>query len=329
VIGLGYNHSHGCQMRYLWRPTRTVVHSWVALQGGLFFQHKRQERMLLGLDLFERDLCPRDVADIRAWSRHPGLSSLLTKLQSMKRWQRFLDHYAEAMIALCLIRQACELQYEVPTVNGGSADFKVSRGGSVFFVHVKRTNLDQATRKNLDISRRLARLREIRRPITVSFMFCQLLTDQEMQRCCKEARAFIEGAAEGERKEIESTAGELLGEFEIGPRHNGQHVRLAEVLPAVDGGSDCAVRSQLGHAYRRFMPGFENVILVTDFWNDEGSIDDMRDAFDEFWAGRNHPLANAIVYFVMDPKNGKIGFEPFFRNCGIPSYIIDLFRTAH
>lgn len=284
--------------------------------------------MFSGLDLFQKHLHPRDVDEIRAWSKRPGLSPLLARLHSIRKWQQFLDYYAEAMVALYLIRQACELQYEVPTVGGGSADFRVVRGDNVLFAHLKRTNLDKATTKNLNICRRLDCLREIRRPITVSLTFYEPLTDAEMQHCCQEARGFIERAGEGERKEIVNMAGELLGEFEIGPRHNGEHVRFAEFLPATDGGYDDAVSRQFSHAYQRFMPGFENVILITDFWNDEASVDDVMATLDDFWGNGNHPLSSVVVHFLMDPRNGIITFEPFFRSNKVVSYVADIFQTV-
>ena len=285
--------------------------------------------MLFGLDLFERHLYPGDVAAIRAWSGHPGLSPLLKKLQSIRRCQQFLDYYAEAMVALHLIRQGCELQYEAPTTGGGTADFKVARGNNTFFVHIKRTNLDRETAKNLSIRTRLDCLRRICRPITVNFTFYESLTDEEMQHCCEEARGFIERAGEGETKEITSAAGELLGEFEIGPRHNGERVTLSEDLPGTDGGYADAVHDQLSHAYRRFMPGFENAILVTDFWSDEASVDDVREALDDFWSNGNHPLSNIVVYFTMDTRTGRIAFESFSRNHKAVSCVADIFRTVH
>jgi hypothetical protein len=283
--------------------------------------------MAFGLDLFAKNLCPDDVAKVKGWSKHPGLSALLTKLDSMKKWQQFLDHYAEAMVALHLMRQTCELEYEVPTVNGRSADFKVSKDANVLFAHIKRVNLDAATAKHLRIATRLCSLREIRRPILVTFTFSKSLTDQEMQYCCKEATQFVETADEGDKTEIMNTAGESLVELEIGPRHNGQHVRLDLVGPGTDGGDESRIRKQLGHAYDQFMPGFENVILVTAYWSDEGSVEDLKDTLEEFWTNGNHPLSNAVVYFTFDPKGGRINFQPFFRNERILPYIADVFRT--
>jgi len=187
--------------------------------------------VISGLKKFEKDLNTEVVAEINGWEKHPELSKLLKILQSIKDPQQFQDHYAEAMVARHLIRHGCELQVEVLTVNCGRADLKVSKSSNTFFVHIKRTNLDKETTKNLKINTRLNCLRKIRRPITVSLIPYKSLTDQEMQYCCKEAKEFIENASEGNRKEIKNINDEALVEFEIGPCHNGQHVIFDPILP--------------------------------------------------------------------------------------------------
>lgn len=284
--------------------------------------------MRSGLDLYARDFHPQDVAEIRAWSAHPVMSELLKDLQDAREKQRFLDHYAEAMVALHLLRQGRTLAYEVPTPKGKKADFSVSSDSDVFFVHIKRVNLDQATEKNLRRYKRLDSLRKIGRPVTVSFMPFRSLTDQEMQHCCREARQFIQNAPEGQTKEVLSLSGEVLGELEIGPSHNGQRVRLFADLPAVDGGYDRAIQDQLCAAYQQFMPGFDNVIMVTDFWHDDGSIEDVRDALDEFWRNQVHPMSAFALYFTFDPASGTIKWESFIRNKSAPSHITEMFAES-
>lgn len=277
---------------------------------------------------FAKRLHPDDVAAIRAWSKREKLAGLLTDLQKAVEWERFLDHYAEAMVALHLIRLGCELEYEVPTVNRGKADFRVSQGSDIFFAHVKRTNLDDTTADACKRSARLAELRKIRRPVMVSFMFIESLTDQEMQYCCQEGKEFIENADVGDRKVIKDGSGRSLGEFEIDSEHSGRCVRIGpQALPAVDGGYESAIGRQLSHAYRRFMPSHVNVVLITGFWPDDGSIEDTQDALDNFWRGQRHPLSNIVVYFTFCPREGRIEFEPFIRNKGVPPYISNLFEA--
>jgi len=283
--------------------------------------------MLSGFEKFEKNLDPEVVAEIKSWSKHPELSKLLKKLQSIKDWPQFQDHYAETMVARHLIKKECELQYEVPTVNCGCVDFGVSKGSNKFFVHIKRTNFDKETTKNLKINTRLNCLRKIRRHITVSLKHYKSLTDQEMQYCCKEAKEFIENAREGDRKEIKNMNDEALAEFEIGPCHNGHHVIFDPIFPGViDGGDDTRIYEQLSHAYKRFMPEAINIILVTSAWRDNSSIEDLRESVDDFWSGRKHPCSNIIGWFRFEPKGNSTNFKLFFReNYERPRYIIDLF----
>jgi hypothetical protein len=288
---------------------------------------RKGRRMSRGLALFVKDLHADDVAEIRGWSTRPGLLALLTKLNSMKEREQFLDHYAEAMVALHLIRQACELEYEAPTVNRKSADLKVSKGRNVFFAHIKRVNLSPAMAKDWRIATRLYSLKQIRRPVTVSVTFFRSLTDQEMQYCCKIARGFVEVGNHGDRKEIVNAGDEPLVELEIGPRHTGRHIRLLLVGPGVDGGDESQIRNQLTDAYHQFMPGFENIVLVATFWSDDGGVGDLKEALGEFWTDGNHPLSKAVVYFAFDPKEGTIGFQPFFRDERTLPYIAEVFRT--
>jgi hypothetical protein len=283
--------------------------------------------MSSGLDLFEKRLHPKDVAAIRGWSGHPELSKLLATLESIRDWQQFQDYYAEAKIALYLTRVGFGLQYEVPTVDNVTADFRVSTDSGTFFAHVKRTNLDKETRRNLDISTRLRCLEKIQRPIVVSFVPYKSLNDLEMQCCCKKAKEFVQAASEGDRREI-TMGGESLGEFEIGPRHSGQHAKVDPGLPAVDGSDAPTMGDQLAHAYRRFMPDCDNVILLTSFWRDQGAVDDLREALEDFWRDGDHPWSNAVVYFMADPRDDKIALEPFFRGDNTPDYVQRCFQKS-
>ena len=107
--------------------------------------------MRSGLEIFAKGLHPEVVAEIRGWIKHPELSKLLNKLESMKDCEQFLDFYAEAMVARHLISQECEIKVEVPTKNGKSADFKVSKGSNTLFVHVKRLNFDREMQHDLNV----------------------------------------------------------------------------------------------------------------------------------------------------------------------------------
>ena len=52
-------------------------------------------------------------------------------------------------IALYLPGRTCILEYEVPTVKGRYADFRVTRNDNTFFLHVKRLNVDKETENDM------------------------------------------------------------------------------------------------------------------------------------------------------------------------------------
>ena len=85
----------------------------------------------------------------------------------------------------------------------------------------------------------------------------------------------------------------------MGPRHDGEHVRLAFVGPGADGSDESRIYDQLSHAYRQFMPESDNVILLTTFWRDEGTEEDLTEALEEFWTNGKHPLSNIVVYLIL------------------------------
>lgn len=275
--------------------------------------------MTSGLKKFEKDLHPEVVAEIKGWVNHPELSKLLKKLRSIKDWEQFLDHYAEAMVARHIIRQGCELQVEVPTANSKNADFKVSKGSDTFFIHVKRLNFDEEMQHDLNVGTRLDSLRKK----GIGYLFNKSLTDGEMQYFYKEANRFSKKAKAGERKVITSKTGEVLGECD--KVKNGQPTTT--VYSAKDVNESHRFSKKLKkEAYKQFMPDGLNVILVTSAWRDNASNEDLRESVDDFWSGGKHPCSNIIGWFKFDPRGNKTDFELFFReNYERPPYILDVF----
>ena len=273
--------------------------------------------MRSGLKIFEKNLHPEVVAEIRGWTKHPELSKLLKKLESMKDWEQFLDFYVEAMVARHFISQGREIKVEVPTKNGKSADFKVSKGSDTFFVHVKRLNFDKEMQHDLNVSTRLESLRKK----GFGFSHNKSLTDDEMQQFCKEANRFAENANDGENKVITSKTGEVLGEC-----YKMQHGQSITVYSVKDGGCSDRFPKKLKNAYKQFMPDSVNVILVTSAWRDDASIGDLREGVEDFWSDGKHSCSNIIGWFKFDPRGESIDFELFFRdNSEKPLYIVELF----
>lgn len=273
--------------------------------------------MRSGLEIFEKNLHPEVIAEIRGWSKHPELTKLLKNLESMKDWEQFLDFYVEAMIARHLLSQECEIIVEVPTKKGKSADFKVSKGSNTFFVHVKRLNFDKETQHDFNVSTRLDSLKKK----GIGFLFIKLLTDDEMQQFYKEAFRFSKEAKDGESKDITSKTGEVLGEcFKI------QHGQSITVYSGKDGGCSDRFLKKLKSAYKQFMPDGVNVILVTSAWRDYASIEDLREGSRDFWSDGKHSCSNVIGWFKFEPRGKSIDFELFFReNSEKPPYLVELF----
>ncbi|MBL7184922.1 MAG: hypothetical protein ISS70_01240 [Phycisphaerae bacterium] len=289
-----------------------------------FFEEDRNdnrgkvEKVRSGLKIFERNLHPEVVDEIGGWAEHPELSKLLEKLESIRGWEQFLDHYAEALIARHLIGHGCELEVEVPTINGKKADFRVSEGNQTFYIHVKRLNFDKEMRNDLKVGTRLDSLRRE----GFGFSFSKSLTDDEMQQFCKEAFRLSKELVNGESKEVTSKTGEMLGEC-----HRMKRGQSITIYSAKDG--DCSDRflKKLKSAYRQFMPDCVNVILVRSAWRDDDSIESLRESADDFWSDGGHPCSSIVGWFVFDPRGDSVDFELFFReNFEKPPHIGKLFR---
>lgn len=278
---------------------------------------KKNKKSGVGLDIFKSNLHPEVVFEIREWSKHPELSKLLKRLESIGDWEQFLDCYAEAMIARHLISKECEIKVEVPTRNGKSADFKVSKGSNTFFVHVKRLNFDQETQHDLNVSTRLENLKKK----GIGFLLDKSLTDDEMQQFSKEANRFSKELNDGESKDITSKNSKSLGEcFKM------QHGQSMTVYSVKDGGDDGRYLKKLERAYEQFMPNSINIILVTSAWRDDSSIEDFQDDMEDFWSNGKHSDSNIIGWFLFHPREKSIDFELFFReNSERPLYIVELF----
>lgn len=276
------------------------------------------EKVRSGLKRFERKLHPKVIGELRGWAEQLELSKLLEKLESIRGWEQFLDHYAEALIARHFVGHGCEVEVEVPTINGKKADFRVSEGNETFYIHVKRLNFDKEMRNDLKVGTRLDSLRKE----GFGFSFHKSLTDDEMQQFRKEAFRLSKELVNGETKDVTSNTGEVLGEC-----HKMKHDQSITIYSVKDG--DCSDRflKKLKNAYRQFMPDGVNVILVTSAWRDDDSIEDLRESVDDFWSDGKHPCSNIIGWFEFDPRGESVGFELFIReNFEKPPYISELFK---
>ena len=96
------------------------------------------KRYKIWFEIFEKDLHPEVVAQMRGWKEHLELSKILKKLESIKNWEEFLGFYAEAMVAYHLVSRGCEIKVKTSTEKSEGADFEVFNGNDTFYVRVKR-----------------------------------------------------------------------------------------------------------------------------------------------------------------------------------------------
>ena len=124
------------------------------------------------LDEFSSCNIDSSVNEVKKWANKPELSKLLKTLKSVNKYQQFLDHWAEALIAGYLDKQKCMLYVEVPTVDKRTADLKVTNKNQTFFIHVKRLNSDEKIQKQSNIQSRLRTLERINKPFIVIDIIC-------------------------------------------------------------------------------------------------------------------------------------------------------------
>jgi len=299
-------------------------------------------------DKFARRLNPSVLREIESWSDHPQLSKLLQKLVSITDAQRFLDCYAEAIIARHLFKQGCTLEVEVPTVSGRSADFKVSKDDHVFFLHIKRHNAEGQTAEEIRLQSRLQDLRKIPRPVILGIQFLKTPSDSEMQRVYSEARRFLNQGSLGESVVVSGMHGVGLAELQLRESPSSKRVGLVMAMSPRFGDDQKRFYKKLSEAYKQSMPNALNVILVTSPWKDD--IEDLDSALlgttfeerdiqwkviergrknDGFWSGGKHPHCQAVGWFTFGIHKDYIYLKMWYReNSQVPASLLQLFGPA-
>lgn len=302
-----------------------------------------------GLDLFASELNPDVLREVRGWGDrqsakwHDG-AALLAKLQSHTERKAFFDSWVEAMLARHLLARGCELRFEVPTPHERRADFQVSREGVTFFLHLKRIDTDQPSRRHMIISSRLRVLERIRRPYVVQVRWHDGVTEEQMQMLVHQAEEFIQHAHLGEEmRAIDHDGREIGGVRILAPHPAGrdgggaEHVSVTIGLPSGFIDHSPRMRRLLNRAYEQFMPGGEavNVIVVASNHDDDvidfesallGSHIERWDQFpprgkrvahgrapDGFWHARKFADSQFAVWMKFEPRNAATDFRLFAR----------------
>jgi hypothetical protein len=288
-----------------------------------------------GLDGFRSDLDPAVVDAVAGWAADPELGKLYASLQAIGDREKFLNTYAEAMVARYLLDRGCRLQVEIPTPAGRTCDFEVTLDESRFFLHVKRLNTDRGVQRRLTVSSRLRYLERIARPYVVSVRLNDGLTDEQMQRYVASAAQFIGHARVGDELVIRDDDGAEIGGCRIVAPWQGSRVSLVIGLPTGFIDETPRIRRLMRKAYQQFMPGETNVILICsshvedtdDFGNALlGSHIERWDTHpprgrrvahgrdsDGFWHGRRFPESSAAGWFHFRPQASALQCRLWIR----------------
>lgn len=270
------------------------------MSSGMFVSKKRPKdgRSKRGIDRFGARLPQEVLADIKGWREHPELGKLTRRLDSMADHNRFLDTYAECMVARRLVRHGCELRVEVQTPADKGVDFKATRGDVHLYVHVKRLNLDDSTRRFFRIASSADVLESISRFVKFKVdVLGHEAEDQQIQQFPRQLKQF------GQRQQVGATLAlpddhkpvlrvtilpqGLARQFKVNrlfPRYPGPWLREAERFG-----------NPLSRGYKQFMPGSFNLIVVTGYWAADWR--NFKKALDDFWSRGQHPELQAAAFF--------------------------------
>jgi hypothetical protein len=274
---------------------------------------------------FFHKISPEISKDIQNWSNNPELSKLLQQLCSATDAQRFLDYLAEAMVARHLLKKKCELEYEVPTINNRTADFRINIDDKPAYLHIKRLNVDANTTRDDKIMSRLQELRKIPKPVILITIFFRSISDKEMRDIYKITKNKICKDETG-TFQISDSSGGLIAECEIIPSPKVKKVQLIFSLSLRVLEDNKRFCKKLSEAYRQFMRGETNIILVTSTWEDD--IDFFKESLQDFWGNGKHLDSNITVWFYYSIKEDNITFKTYFRTDNEKAaYIKELFNA--
>jgi hypothetical protein len=292
--------------------------------------------MKSALDARANRLNPRVVEEIKSWSNHLELSKILRNLQSAQG-QHFFDFYAEAVVARHLLQKGCELAVELRTQSERTADLQVSMGGSRFYAHIKRLNPDKESHKDIIVLNRLQPLRNITRPIILYCQFWRIPSDAEMQAVYRQLRPFAESADVGESIALNDGSGNDIAEFQIGGANGGTTLRFFINFGVTVLDENKRLYKKLSEAYKQFMPGALNVILVTSSLADDikdfesALLGDTKEARTNngFWSANKHPESTIVGWFDFGCRNDYVSFRMWYRgNCQVPELVKKSFEMS-
>ncbi len=252
----------------------------------------------------------------------------------------------EAAVACHLWRRGCELEVEVPSRSGRTADFLVTRGAFRFALHVKRWSLDPASAATLRVPAAVRQLERIRRPYLAAVQWPQ--ERRELDRFVAEAGPFLEHASVGDELVVRDAGGRAVGGARILAPWPGDRIALTVGLDAALDDELPRLQRQLRKAHAQFMPGVPNVILlVGGSAGDERLVDtallgshvERWDRFpprghriahgraeDGFWSGGRYAQSSAMAWAPWSDAKGLGAVRLWLRTPGTLDELRPLLR---
>ncbi|MBN2560038.1 MAG: hypothetical protein JXQ75_03815 [Phycisphaerae bacterium] len=251
-----------------------------------------------GIGRFRAHLHPGALAEIESWREHPELGKLTKRLDSMADPNRFLDTYAECMVARRLLRHRCELRVEVQIQSGKRADFEATRKDVSFYLHLKRLNLDDPTRRLFWIANSAEALERINRKVKFeAHILGPEATNQQIQEFPRQLKHFGQSQPIGAQLLLPDACHPVL-RVEILPEGRSRYPKLDRSFPRYPGSwlhdSD-RFRKLLSKGYKQFNPFCFNLIAVTGYW--AADWEDFERELRAFWQNGKHPASQAAAFF--------------------------------
>jgi hypothetical protein len=267
-----------------------------------------------GIAKFQHALSQPVLQEVEAWRGDPELGKLVERLDSALDPDPFRDTYAEVLVARRLLRHRCTLRVEVATPSGRTADLEATRGPVRVYVHVKRRNLDEATRRLYRIADCAAVLDHVPRD-DVKFdakLSGGEVANDEIQTFPGRLRAFGCSAAVGDTLSLPDAKPTVLRVTAL-PRGRAARPKLNREFPRCVAAQDGkALKKKLRDAYQQFMPNCVNLIAVTGtHLVDEASF---AKALRGFWSPNQNHASVVAAFFRFSQDEDEFESRLWWRD---------------
>lgn len=279
------------------------------------------------LDIFGSLISIKLYKSINSWLHHPELYKLSQKILKQTQLRGFLDVIAEAMLAEYLLSRDCHLQVEEVNPDGYGADFKVTKNGIIFYLHIKRFEMIRPQDRFLTLPSSIRILEKIRRSFVVQVRWHPHLDEKNISNFIHQAEVFLQRAHLGDEMVYRNKDGlNLAGVRVVSPTKDP---RVVLIPTSFEGFHDSAsrIKKLLDRSKRQFMPGeinvsvvampdddlsreFEAALLgtVVERW-DRHPLGKSRTAYgrsnDGFWSPGHHQDSSVCGWFKFDPLSAS------------------------